>query len=118
MFGKHKEQVSGNAMDKVVGKIGTPLERHLREIQSFRPEEIRDDGLFEAKVVKPALLAVVAATSGANKLVSGFDERFSAALRHVRDELVRIDGEQVSLADDYAERLPEVLKAGFARPVA
>jgi hypothetical protein len=118
MFGKSKEQMSGSAMDKVVGKIGGPLERHLLEIRSFKPAEIQDDSTFDAKVVKPALLAVVAGTSGANKLIPAFDQRFAVALRHVRDELVRCEGDQVSLADDYAERLPEVLKAGFARPVA
>jgi len=118
MFGKLKEQMAGSATDKVVARIGGDLEPHIQALKQFKASDIQDDSLFESKITQPALIAIAAASSGVTQLIPGFNQKFSLALRHVRNELVCYDGDQVNLVDDYAERLPDVLKAGLAQPAA
>ena len=70
-------------------------------------------------VVTPALVMVSAAGGGVTSLIPNFDARFAVAMLHLRDELVVVDETKnsVELAADYQKRLPEVLVAGFKKPV-
>ena len=70
---------------------------------------------FTAKFITPALTAVALASSGITKLIPGFDKRFTAAMLHTRNELVTIcpGTSKVGLADDYRQRLPQVLLDGL-----
>ncbi|HMK36038.1 MAG TPA: hypothetical protein VK463_13280 [Desulfomonilaceae bacterium] len=81
--------------------------------------EIKCDETFINRFIKPTLGAMALATSGATRLILKFDQRFTMAMLHTRDELVIVpeDSDRVSLTEDFQERLPTVLLEGFKKEI-
>ncbi|KAB7628459.1 hypothetical protein [Alkalilimnicola sp. S0819] len=115
MFGKLKEAAGGAAVQKVVDAISPQLMEHTDKLTALKPESVRCDDTYTETFVQPALLAVSAASSGVTKLIPRFEERFSAALLHLRDELLDLGGERVALVEGFQERLPEVMLSGLKK---
>lgn len=113
MFGKLKEMASSGAVERVVAAVEPVVREHLAKAQILGAAIVRDDVSYAAKVVQPAYLAIVAASSGATKLIPQFDTRFSRVMLALRDELVLIEGDTVRLVDDFQSRLPPVLINAF-----
>lgn len=110
MLGKLKEGMGGKAL----AAIEDLLDGQLEKLTALSPEVLRDDASFRAKFVVPAVLAIAAASGGASALIPRFNQRAEKTLFHLRDELVVEKDGRVALAADYRERLPGVIKAGFA----
>ena len=115
MLGKLKGKMSDNVADKAIEKLMPMIQEKIGKIQTLSAADVSDDANFKSRVIAPSLIAVSAASSGATKLLPDFENRFSAAMFHLRNELVTIDGDTVALVDDYQKRLPTVLKEGLKK---
>ncbi len=121
MLGKLKKmaaQAVDNGMaEKAIDKLCPELKPHIEKLTSFSVTELTCNDTFTAKFIKPAQIALVASTYGATKLIPGFDDRFTAAMLHTRDELCLIDTDnnKVALTTDAIQRLPQVLQEGFKK---
>lgn len=116
MFGKLKEMAGGNATQMLVDKAGPEIKRKLQDLLSkVDANTVNDDASYAQKVIPTLKMAVEASASGATKLVPGFDNKFEAAMFHLRDELIVTNDYNLDLANDFDTRLPEVLKTGFEK---
>ena len=113
MLGKLKEIASSGAIEKAIASFEPIVREHLWNAQALGAAIVRDDASYAAKVVDPAYLAVVAATSGATKLIPQFEQRFGRLMLALRDELVLFEGDSVRLVDDFRTQLPSVLLANL-----
>lgn len=109
MLTKLKEMASTAALEKAVASFEPVVRQHLSQVQALGAAVIRDDASYAANVVRPAYLAVVAASSGATKIIPQFEERFRSVMLALRDELVLVEGTSVRLVEDFQARLPSVL---------
>jgi len=118
MFGKLKAAVG----DSATKKITTILEPHIGEVmekmRQLSPKAISHNESYQSKVITPARLAILAASSGASKLLPKFDEKFERCMFHLRDELVDTSGEVIKFVPDFKAKLPETIKAGISLPIA
>ena len=114
MFDKFKNSIADNAIRSAIEKYSGRITERLPEIAELSPLDVRDDARFHTAVIAPALAKVVTASGGATRLVPEFDQRFSKAMLHLRDQLVRMDeAGKVSLVPGYEARVSEVLVEGF-----
>lgn len=111
MFGKLKDLASAGVMDKAVVAFEPIVREHLAKVETLGVATVRDDVSYAAHVVKPAYLAVVAAVSGATKLIPQFEERFSGIMHALRDELLVFENDSVRLVQDYQPRLRTLLSS-------
>ena len=109
MLGKLKEMASAGAAEQAVSSFEPIVREHLAKVQALGAAIVRDDVSYAAKVVQPAYLAVLAATSGVTKLIPQFEARFGRVMLALRDELVLVEGDSVRLIEDFHTRLPSVL---------
>ena len=89
----------------------------MDDIKSLKPTDILDDVKFSTMVISPMLLSFSASSGGATKLIPKFDERFRAAMLHVRNELVLVENDKVKLAENSQSLLPKTLIEGFKKNV-
>ena len=119
MFGKLKDMAGGNATQVLIDKAAPEIKRKLQEVLSkVDANTVNHDDSFAQKVIPPLKMAVDASSSGATKLIPGFDNKFETAMFHLRDELIVTNDVNLELANDFDARLPEVLKAGFEKAKA
>jgi hypothetical protein len=109
MFGKLKDLASGTAIEKAVEAVEPIVREHLSKVQALGVANVRDDTSYATHIVRPAYLAVVAAVSGATKLIPQFEERFGRIMHALRDELLVFEGDSVRLVEDYQTRLQALL---------
>jgi hypothetical protein len=109
MFGKLKDMATAGAVEKAVAGVEPIVREHFSKVLALGATSVRDDANYAAQIVRPAYLAVVAAASGATKLVPQFEDRFNRVMHALRDELLIVDGDSVRLVDDYQARLPTLL---------
>jgi len=115
MFDKFKSAVADNAIRSAIEKYSPRIAEKLPEITALEPIDVRDDARFHTSTIAPALAKVVAASGGATKLIPDFEQRFSRAMLHLRNQLVVIDEPKgkVSLIPGYRDRVSQVLIEGF-----
>lgn len=109
MFGKLKDMASSAGLEKTVASIEPVVREHLSKAHALGATIVSDDASFAAQIVRPAYVAVVAASHGVTKLIPQFEQRFGQLMLNLRDELIVIEGGVVRLADDFQTRLPQVL---------
>jgi len=113
MFGKLKAAVADNAAEKGVLLLEPHIAPIMEEIKKLSPESISHDESYLNKIISPAKLTILAASSGMTKLIPQFDEKFTHCMFHLRDQLVDLSGEKIDLIPDFKDRLPQVLKEGL-----
>lgn len=115
MFSKLKNAVGEGAIRSAIDSYSQKINEKLAEIATLKPADVKDDARYNSCVITPALAAVVASSSGATRLIPNFEQRFSRAMLHVRNELVVVDeaNGKVSLVPDYEARVSDVLVQGF-----
>ena len=101
--------------DEVIKILYPGLRYHLVRLNSFSASELLSDAIFTAKIIKPAHAALYTPSNRKLKRFQDFERRFSIAMLHARDELCLIDTEtdQVHLAFNAMDRLPQILNEGF-----
>lgn len=113
MLGNLKNKIGDGAVQKAINKFAPEIQAQLQKITQMKPADIQSDEKFSSLVVSPALLAISASSSGATKLIPSFDTKFSNALFNVRNELVKVETDKVSLVEGFESQLPDVLMQGF-----
>jgi hypothetical protein len=108
------DAVYRSAAEALAPKVAPILEK----VGQMAPAVVANDEKYDAYVIEPAWLAVASVTGGITSLVPNLHERFAAALRHARTELlvIDVDNNRVSLAEGALERLPQVLVEGLSQP--
>ena len=109
MFNKLKGAMESGSVQKAVDTVSPVVMKYLDEVLGLTPESINDDAQFSKFIIHPAYLGVTSSAGGLTKLIPSFEQRFTDAFIHVRDELVVTDDGMVSLVDDYEDKLPKVL---------
>jgi hypothetical protein len=117
MFDKLKSAVGESAIRSAIEKYSQRITEKLPEITKLTPADVRDDARFHSSVIAPALAKVVTASNGATGFISNFDQRFSRAMLHLRNELVVVDeaSGKVTLVPGYESRVSDVLQEGFRK---
>lgn len=115
MLGKLKNLAGSAALKPVVDKVTPMLEPHLEKIKALSPAAVQDDEQFKTTLIAPTLTAIAASTSGVTKMIPKFDEKFTNAMLHLRDELIIFDGNSVKLVDGFQGKLPTVLLEGLKK---
>ena len=119
MFGKLKEAAGNGAVQKLIDMAAPGLKDQLIEnLNKVNPDAVKHDESYEEKVINPLNLTVSASSSGATKLIPGFDSKFKVAMLHLRDELIDATGDSVKLVEGFDKKLPDVLKSGFEKAKA
>ena len=116
MFDKLKNAAGDLALKSAVEKYSHRIAEKLPELTTLKAADVRNDAVYHSRVVAPALTKVVAASNGATRMIPDFDQRFSRAMLHLRNQLVVIDAsrDKVSLVPGYESRVSEVLLEGFS----
>jgi hypothetical protein len=109
MLGKLKDLASAGVSEKVVGTVEPIIREHVAKAQALGIASVRDDATYLAHIVQPAYLSVLAAASGATKLIPQFEERFKKVMHALRDELLIFEEDKVRLVEDYQTRLQALL---------
>ncbi len=115
MFGALKDKIGGGAIDKAVEKFAPALNEHLDKIKSLKPTDVNDDGKFDSLIIAPMLVSISGASGGVTKLIPKFNDRFKTAMFHVRNELIVIEGDKVTIVEGGQAKLPTVLVEGFKK---
>jgi hypothetical protein len=118
LFDKLKNVVGDATIKKATDELGPVVAQKLQTVLHLNASEVADDAQFRSRFVDPTLLALKAASSGVIALIPHFDDRFTRAMLHLRNELIIIDPEKdtVRLVPDVANRLPKVLLEGLKVP--
>ncbi len=110
-----KGKMDSGAMAPIIDKITPHVQPHLDKVLGMSADHVQDDEKYKTNIVSPAVLAIHGSSSGATALIPRFDERFTIAMFHVRNELVICDQGKVGLAADCKSRLPSVLEEAFKK---
>ncbi|SFC77750.1 hypothetical protein [Pseudoalteromonas denitrificans] len=113
MFGKLKAAAGDAATSKATKILEPHIQPVLEKMRTLSPASISHNESYQSKVITPAKIAVLAATSGLSKLIPQFDEKFNHCMFHLRNELVDVSGDTVKLVPNFKEALPQALKEGL-----
>jgi len=113
MFGKLKSAAGDAATTKATRMLEPHIQPILGKMRTLSPACISHNESYTNKVILPAKIAVLAATSGLSKLIPQFDEKFNHCMFHLRNELVDLSGDTVKLIPNFKEVLPVALKEGL-----
>jgi membrane protease subunit (stomatin/prohibitin family) len=109
--GTRSNDVQG--IKQAIDELLPGIKSQIFALKQFKAAELRDNQTYEDKVITPILLTIKANDNSGCVLIPRFDERFAAALWHLRDELLVFKGNQVSLVEGYNMKLSTVLTEGF-----
>lgn len=115
MFGAMKEKAIEKAVATLEAELAPLIQEKIELFKNLQPADINDDQKYEAIVVSPlwefAKMQSGGAISVAQKLVD-VQARFNQGLFNVRDELVEVQGQTVTLSPDFSEKLvPTLMKS-------
>lgn len=113
MLGKLKEMAGNSAVQKIVDQVTPLLNEQLEKIKTLSPEKINDNEFFDKAISKPAWLAIMASLGGLTKLYPPLEAKFPLMMRHLRDELVVVDGASIALVEGFQAKLPKVIMDGL-----
>jgi len=108
MLGNLKEK----AMEKLENEIAPAVEEKIELFQNLKPSDVNDDEKYKALIVTPLWEAAKVQSGGAIGVAQKFvdvETKFSDGLFNVRDELVRVEGETVSLDPEFNDKVVPVL---------
>ena len=103
------------ATNKVLGLIEPHFGKQLEAIKGLSPADINDDSKYETLAIKPAFTAINAQTGMALGKLPKAEDKFRTMMFNVRDELIRVEGNKVSLVEGFAQKLPTVLLEGLKK---
>lgn len=115
MFAKFKDLAGGAALNKAIEKIAPSLKPQLEKVTTMDASVVKDDEKFTEKMIKPAILAISAASGGVTKMIPNFETKLTNCLLHSRTELMKVEGEKVSLVEGFDKKLPGVLMEGLKK---
>jgi hypothetical protein len=118
MFGGLKQL----AIDKALGLLEEDMRARLAEkvelFRNLKPSDIQDDVRYQAVVVDPLWLYLKlqsgAAIVAVQKVIDvDVQSRFGKGLFHVRNELIRTEGDSIALDPQFLDKAGPTLIAAF-----
>ncbi len=91
--------------------ISPIIEDKIDIIKSMGVETLNNDEKFSDKIY--SLLAL--SSGGVIKIIPFFKKKFYASMIEVKNEIVEIDGEEISIRPDFKEKLPQAVLRGLKK---
>ena len=116
MFGGLKEKALNKAVAALEEKFGPVIQEKVDLFKELKPSDISDDEKYMDFIVNP-LWALVKMQSGgvisaAQKFID-VEGKFNMGLFNVRDELVIVEGENISLDPEFSDKILPILMASM-----
>lgn len=110
----------GGLKNKALNKAISSLEEEFRPIiqekmelfQELKPSDVNDDDKYKNFIVNPLWAVVKMQSGGAVGMAQKFidvEGKFNTGLFNVRNELIRVEGENVSLDPEFNDKIIPVL---------
>ena len=116
MLGNLKEKAKAQAMEKLENEIAPAVEEKIELFQNLKPSDVNDDEKYKALIVSPLWEVAKMQSGGAIEVAQKFidvETKFNDGLFNVRDELVQVEGETVSLDPEFNDKVVSVLIQSF-----
>jgi hypothetical protein len=112
MLGNLKEKAKEKAMEKLENEIKPAVEEKIELFQNLKPSDVNDDEKYKALIVTPLWEVAKMQSGGAIGVAQQFvdvETRFRDGFFNLRNELVQVEGETVSLDPDFNDKVVPVL---------
>jgi hypothetical protein len=112
MLGNLKAKAKETAMEKLENEIAPAVEEKIELFQNLKPSDVNDDEKYKALIVTPLWEVAKMQSGGAIDVAQKFvdvETKFSDGLFNVRNELVQVEGETVSLDPEFNDKVMPVL---------
>ncbi|MCP4745610.1 MAG: hypothetical protein GY874_05630 [Desulfobacteraceae bacterium] len=112
MLGNLKKKAMDKAMEELEKKIGPSVQEKIELFQNLKPSDVNDDDKYKAIIISPLWQFANLQSGGAIGVAQKFvdvESKFSNGLFNVRNELIQVDGEAVSLDPDFSNKIVSVL---------
>jgi len=111
LFGNLKEKALLKFNDEVV----TQIKQKVELFKNLKPSQVNDDPFYQQLIISPLWALVKAQSGGTVTALQKFvdvEGKFKNALLDVRNELVMVEGEKVSLHPEFENKVgPTFLEA-------
>jgi len=112
MLGNLKQKAMEKALDSLEKELGPAVEEKIDLFQNLKPADVNDDNKYKAIIVSPLWEVAKIQSGGAIGVAQKFvdvETKFREGLFNVRNELVQVEGEKVSLDPDFSDKVVPVL---------
>ncbi len=112
MLGNLKEKAKEKALEGLEEKLAPAVEEKIDLFQDLKPSDVNDDEKYKTVIVAPLWEVAKMQSGGAIGVAQKFidvENKFSDGLFNVRDELVQVQGEVVSLDPEFSDKVVPVL---------
>ena len=110
MFGIDKDKI-----DKVTQMISPIIEDKIDIIKNMGVETLNNDEKFHEKFSDKIYSLLALSSAGVIKIIPFFKKKFYASMIEVKNEIVEIDGEEISIRPDFKEKLPQAVLRGLKK---
>jgi hypothetical protein len=112
MLGNLKEKAKENALEKLEDELRPAIEEKIELFENLKPSDVKDDEKYKTVIVSPLWEVAKMQSGGAIGVAQKFvdvETKFSDGLFNVRNELVQVQGETVSLDPEFNNKVVPVL---------
>ncbi|MFZ1983219.1 MAG: hypothetical protein WAU91_02330, partial [Desulfatitalea sp.] len=116
MLGSLKEKAMDKAMEQLKKEIGPMVQEKIDLFQNLKPSDINDDGKYQTIIVSTLWQLAKMQSGGAIGMAQKFvdvEKKFRDGLFNVRNELVQVQGETVTLDPEFSDKVVPVLIASM-----
>lgn len=112
MLASLKGKAMEKAMVKLEKEIGPVIQGKIDLFQNLKPSDVNDDEKYQSIVVTPLWRLAKMQSGGAIDVAQKFmdvEKKFSGGMYNVRNELIEVQGENVSLDPEFSDKVVPVL---------
>ena len=102
-------------IDHVAQMISPIIEDKIDIIKSMGVETLNNDEKFHEKFSDKIYSLLALSSGGVIKIIPFFKKKFYASMIEVKNEIVEIDGEEISIRPDFKEKLPQAVLRGLKK---
>ena len=95
--------------------ISPIIEDKIDIIKSMGVETLNNDEKFHEKFSDKIYSLLALSSGGVIKIVPFLKKKFYASMIEVKNEIVEIDGEEISIRPDFKEKLPQAVLRGLKK---
>jgi hypothetical protein len=117
MFDGLKEKAVAKALTLFEEDMRVRVNDKIELFKQLKPADVRDDGIYTSLVISPLWLYVKMQSGGALSALQkiskvDIEARFRKGLFLIRNELVHVDGDKVTLDPEFRDKVgPTLIKA-------
>jgi hypothetical protein len=116
MFGGLKEKALNSAVSTLEEKFGPVIREKVDMFKELKPSDVNDDEKYQNFIVSPLWALVKMQSGGAISAAQKFidvEGKFNKGLFDVRDELISVEDEKVSIDPEFNDKIVPVLMASM-----